>query len=85
MDREEDDCVPVRDINSHSTATDAHAGVTETHTPSCRGNPVQAGEVSPDTHTGEERSAEILKTAQCLLGELKALIAVQGSLSVSGQ
>ncbi|XP_073351532.1 uncharacterized protein ccdc14 isoform X2 [Pagrus major] len=92
-DREEEDFVPVRDTNTQSTATDAHTAVgsTHSHIHTCALKMLdmqlehgQADEVPQDKHSREDSSAETevkVKTAQYLLGELRALIVGQGSVA----
>ncbi|XP_039997952.1 coiled-coil domain-containing protein 14 isoform X5 [Xiphias gladius] len=86
---EEEDFVPVRDIDTQSTAADTHTAVTRIYT--CTADmsnmhlePGQVAEIPQGTHSGENCSAETevkAKTVQYLLGELKALIAGQGSVA----
>ncbi|XP_026217349.1 uncharacterized protein ccdc14 isoform X2 [Anabas testudineus] len=81
----EEDLVPVRDIN---TVTDTHAGV-HLHTCTMKMSnqqlePAPGDEVPQDTDSRKDCSAETdvkVKTVQYLLGELKALIAGQGSVA----
>ncbi|XP_037618182.1 coiled-coil domain-containing protein 14-like isoform X2 [Sebastes umbrosus] len=90
-DREEEEFVPVRDITTRSTATDAHTAVRHSHIHTCTTKmsnmqlePGQLDKVPQDTHSGEDSSAETgvkMRTVQHLLGELKALIAGQGSVA----
>ncbi|XP_070711439.1 uncharacterized protein ccdc14 [Pempheris klunzingeri] len=64
---EEQELVPVRDISTQSNATVTHTAVEHTH-----------------SHSGEDCSAETgvrVRTVQYLLGELKAVIAGQGSVA----
>ncbi|XP_074483076.1 uncharacterized protein ccdc14 isoform X2 [Sebastes fasciatus] len=90
-DREEEEFVPVRDITTRSTAADAHTAVRHSHIHTCTTKmsnmQLESGQldkVPQDTHSGEDSSAETgvkMRTVQYLLGELKALIAGQGSLA----
>ncbi|XP_044043845.1 coiled-coil domain-containing protein 14 isoform X2 [Siniperca chuatsi] len=90
-DSEEEEFVPVRDINTQSTAADTHTAVRHTHThidtcimkmSNMQLEPGQVNKVPQDTHSVEDCSAETeVKTVQYLLGELKALIAGQGSVA----
>ncbi|CAK6976523.1 cingulin [Scomber scombrus] len=92
-DREQEDFVPVRDINIQSSTTDPHTGVSNAHshihTCTMRMSKLQlehgqVEEFPQDIHSGEDSSAEKevkLRTIQYLLAELKALIAGQGSVA----
>nr|XP_046238713.1 uncharacterized protein ccdc14 [Scatophagus argus] len=92
-DRKEEDFVPVRDVSAQSTATDTHTAVghTHSHIHTCtfkmsdmQLGPGEADKVPQDTDSREDYSAEkegTLKTVQYLLGELKTLIAGQGSVA----
>ncbi|XP_044200186.1 coiled-coil domain-containing protein 14 [Thunnus albacares] len=92
-DREQEESVPVRDTNTQSSGTDPHTGVRDTHshihtcTMKMSKLQLEAGQADTfpqDTHSGEDSSAETevkQRTVQYLLGELKALIAGQGSVA----
>lgn len=78
----DEDFVPVRDINTHSTVTDTH---TSPHLHTCtmkmsnmQLEPGQGNEV-PQTDGSAETDVKV-KTVQYLLGELKALITGQGTV-----
>lgn len=78
----DEDFVPVRDINTHSTVTDTH---TSPYLHTCtmemsnmQLGPAQGSEV-PQTDGRAETDMK-MKTVQYLLGELKALIAGQGKV-----
>ncbi|KAI3366259.1 hypothetical protein L3Q82_009727, partial [Scortum barcoo] len=89
-DRDEEESVPVRDIDPQSTAANTHRH-TQSHIQACvmktsnmQREPGQADDVPQDTHSMEDCSAEAevrVRTVQYLLGELKALIAGQGSVA----
>ncbi|KAM4560088.1 uncharacterized protein ccdc14 isoform 2-T2 [Odontesthes bonariensis] len=89
-DREEE-LEPVRDVNIQSSATDSHTAVGHRHINACnlkmtnlQLEPGQAAKAPADTRSREECCAETeakAKTAVHLLGELKALIAGQGSVA----
>ncbi|XP_059183520.1 coiled-coil domain-containing protein 14-like [Centropristis striata] len=74
-DREEEEFIPVRDTHTHSPV----------HTCTLKLSHTQLEPGQPeDTHVGGDGSSETevrVKTAQCLLGELKALMAGQGSVA----
>ncbi|XP_050922082.1 coiled-coil domain-containing protein 14 [Lates calcarifer] len=90
---DEDECVPVRDTNTQSTAADTHTAVRHTlsHIHTCAMKmsnmhvvPGQAEKIPQDTLSRENCSAETearARTVQYLLGELRALIAGQGSVA----
>ncbi|XP_035533924.1 uncharacterized protein ccdc14 [Morone saxatilis] len=91
FDREEEDFVPVKDINTQSTATDTHTAVRHPHIHTCTmkmlNTQLESGQVDKvpqDAHSMEDCSPETevkVKTVQYLLGELKALITGQGSVA----
>ncbi|XP_051283231.1 uncharacterized protein LOC127378442 isoform X2 [Dicentrarchus labrax] len=91
FDREEEDFVPVKDINTQSTATDTHTAVRHTHIHTCtmkmskmQLESGQVDKVPQDAHSMEDCSAETevkVKTVHYLLRELKALITGQGSVA----
>ncbi|GAA6216188.1 coiled-coil domain-containing protein 14 [Lates japonicus] len=90
---DEDECVPVRDTNTQNTAADTHTAVRHTlsHIHTCTMKmsnmhvvPGQADKIPQDTLSRENCSAETevrARTVQYLLGELRALIAGQGSVA----
>ncbi|XP_029304947.1 coiled-coil domain-containing protein 14 isoform X2 [Cottoperca gobio] len=90
-DGEEDEFVPVRDINTQSSVVHTAVRHTHSHVHTCtlkmssmQLEPGQSAEVPQDTQSEEDGSAETqekVKTVQCLLGELKALIAGRGSVA----
>ncbi|XP_045909005.1 coiled-coil domain-containing protein 14 [Micropterus dolomieu] len=83
-DSEEEEFVPVRDTNTHSTVEDAHSRIHACimKMSNVQLEPGQVDGVPQDTQSEEDGSAETdVKTVQYLLGELKALIAGQGSVA----
>ncbi|XP_040888620.1 coiled-coil domain-containing protein 14 [Toxotes jaculatrix] len=90
-DREEEELAPVRDIDVQSVATDAHAATRHalSHIHTCAVSDVmsnvhleqgQVNKIPQETHGGAEVEVKAT-TVQYLLGELKALIAGQGSVA----
>nr|XP_033471544.1 coiled-coil domain-containing protein 14 isoform X1 [Epinephelus lanceolatus] len=71
-DGEEEDFVPVRDVNGHSSAADTHTAVSVMQ--------LEPGQ-NQDSDSSAETEEVKVKTAQYLLGELKALITGQGSVA----
>ncbi|XP_058472480.1 coiled-coil domain-containing protein 14 isoform X2 [Solea solea] len=88
-DVEEEESVPVRDINTHRAAKDTRTAVGHVppHVLSCsskvsnmRLDPGHVDEIPQDAHISIERAVKE-KKVEYLLGELKALLAGQGSIS----
>ncbi|XP_032361797.1 dynactin subunit 1 isoform X2 [Etheostoma spectabile] len=82
-DREEE-FVPVRDIDTQSTAADTHINTCTSEMSTMQLELGKVNKVSQDPHSGEGCSAEKeakMKTVQYLLAELKALISGQGSVA----
>ncbi|KAM6957925.1 uncharacterized protein ccdc14 [Tautogolabrus adspersus] len=79
----EDEFVPVRDVDPQSS--DTHTAVTNTHTRTLKTPDMQLehaqGEEAPlqDSHSCRKQTEDKVRTAQGLLGELRAVIAGQGS------
>ncbi|KAM7375018.1 hypothetical protein PAMA_014214 [Pampus argenteus] len=80
-DTEQDDSVPVRDINAQSSAGDTHSHIHTCTMKVCELQlaPGQAEDVPQETHSEEDSSAQT--QVKYLLGQLKALIAGQGSVA----
>ncbi|XP_060888852.1 uncharacterized protein ccdc14 [Labrus mixtus] len=77
----EDEFVPVRDVDPQSSST--HTAVTNTHTCTLKTPDMQLeraqGEGAPLQDSHRKQTEEKVRTAQGLLGELRAVIAGQGS------
>ncbi|XP_071321140.1 uncharacterized protein ccdc14 [Trachinotus anak] len=82
----EEEPVPVRDINTQSSATDTHTAVRHTlshvHTSTRKTRNTHLGPVQTEvTQNTQSRETCRAETVQYLLGELKALIAGRGSVA----
>ncbi|XP_026157773.1 uncharacterized protein ccdc14 [Mastacembelus armatus] len=76
---EEDEEVPVRDIDTQSTNTDMHSCTVKMSDMHLETG--QAGDVAQRTHSREDCGETDINTVQYLLEELKALITGQGSVA----
>ncbi|XP_034533912.1 uncharacterized protein ccdc14 isoform X2 [Notolabrus celidotus] len=78
VEQDVDESVPVRDTNPETS--DAHTAVTNTHTCALKVQPEHA-QCEEDSHSCREQTGGTQRTAQDVLGELRALIAGQGSVA----
>ncbi|KAM7365253.1 hypothetical protein PAMP_016197 [Pampus punctatissimus] len=80
-DTEQDDSVPVRDVNTQSSARDTLSHIHTCTMKVCelQLEPGQAEDVPQETHSEEDSSAQT--QVKYLLGQLKTLIAGQGSVA----